>query len=167
MRFQGKIVVDLGPHIQDNALKRAVIAVVVPGIRKVVSEERTKALAAFRRAIPRDTGMMRRSARARMSVRCGRDRQYGAAARISVAFTFAGGEQVAFNTLAARHRPDLKDWPVRYMREQSWTRIVHRAADVARPVLLSGLQAIIRRELLKIARLLELQFGPSVTVRVR
>ena len=109
MRFQGKIVVDLGPHIRDNALKRAVIAAVIPGIRPVVSKERAAALAAFRQAIPRDTGKMRRSARARMSVRRGRDRVYGVAARISVAFTFAGGEQVAFNTLARRHRPDLRD----------------------------------------------------------
>lgn len=142
-----------------RSVSRAAVSAIIKAIRPVVARHRKAALQAFKTVIPVDTAMMKRSARARMSVRRGRP---GFVVRVSVVFTFAGAEQVAFNALAARYRPDLKGWPVHWMQRAAWRDITEAARAAADPVIRSGVDRAVKAEFERIGREAQRQFNAAV-----
>ena len=146
MKWRFRYVVDLSGGFfstsQQRRLERLTARAIAPAVRPFAQRLKLAAVQAWKHAIPIDTSAMRRAARGRASVR-----SRAGAVTVTISFTLAGGQQLAWNSLVARYRPDLRNYPVRYLQAQKrvHAEMTQAAFRAAQPVIAGGLNEALAR----------------------
>lgn len=138
MTWRGSLVVDV-PNEREAAQRAAVAA--ERAIRSDWRRIGAQALSAWRRAIPVDTGQMIRLAESIPALRVYQSRggewpRGASVVSLTIAFRHATRrESIAWYSLVARSRPDLRDWPVKWMDGQNLAPLLRKARRAADPIL--------------------------------